>query len=100
MHFSTSQMVHVQCENLPMTRFLRSRAQHGVAGSGTRSRLVSTVLVFARRWHRAANDAQREGRILRTVWARVVFFCSVTANAYSKKKGSRPGREPFGRSAG
>ena len=96
MYFSTLQIVHVQFEFLPMMRFLRPRAQHGLAGIGTWSRVISTVLVFARRWPGAANEPPREGRILRSVLMFGAFFCAVTANAYSTKKGSRPGREPFG----
>src|SRR5258705_40305 len=41
-------MVHVQCENLPMTRFLRSRAQHGVAVGGSASARLSLRTEFAR----------------------------------------------------
>ncbi len=92
MYFSTPQMVHVQFECLPMMRFLRPRAQYGLAGIGTWSRLISTVLVFARRWQGAVNETPREGRILRSVLTCGVFFYSVTANAYSTKKGSGLGR--------
>jgi hypothetical protein len=48
MYFSTLQIVHVQFERLPMMRFLRPKAQYGLAGIGTWSRLISTVLMLAR----------------------------------------------------
>jgi hypothetical protein len=47
MYFSTLQMVHVQFGRLPMMRFLRPKAQYGLAGIGTWSRLISTVLMLA-----------------------------------------------------
>ena len=43
---------------------------------------------LARRWEAAVNEPPREGRILRSVLTCGVFFYSVTANAYSRKKGA------------
>ena len=86
MYFSTPQMVHVQFERLPMTRSLRPKAQYGLSGIGTWSRLISTVMMLVRDSTWPSMNAPREGRILRSVLTYGVFFRSVTANAYSTKK--------------
>jgi hypothetical protein len=48
---------------------------------------------FTRRWAAAVNEPPLEGRILRSVLICGVFFYSVTANAYGRKKGCQLGRE-------
>jgi len=48
---------------------------------------------FARRWAAAVDEPPLERRILRSVLICAVFFYSVTANAYGRKKSSRLGRE-------
>jgi len=59
-----------------------------VAGSGTSSRLVSTVPVFTRRWHGAAKESPHEGHILNSILPRAVLFLLLTGITYTTKKGS------------